>query len=104
MAGPNYQLVVQWPAALLDLDRLIDIEDALIACGRDDSEVDDHDYGADEANVFILTDNPRRTFEKLKPVLERECALRGARVAYRKVSESTYAVLWPYDLMEFKVT
>jgi hypothetical protein len=103
MVVAKYQLVLQWPAASVDFDRLIEIEDA-VASRLQGSEVDGHDYGAGEANLFILTQDPPRTFHSIKDVLEQQDALCELRAAFRRVDQSDYVVLWPTNLTEFKIS
>lgn len=102
MAIADYQLVLQWPAVSVDFGRLVEIEDAVAECLRG-SEVDGHDYGAGEANLFILTRDPQRTFHAVKDTLERQDALRDLRAAFRRIDQSDYVILWPTGLVEFRV-
>jgi hypothetical protein len=99
--NPTYQLVLQWPSAAVSLDHLIEIEDAVIDGLGDD--VDGHDYGSGTANIFILTEDPRRDFRGAKDILERQSALQGLRAAFRRLDQDDFVVLWPPDLIEFKV-
>ncbi len=57
--------------------------------------VDGHDLGSREGNIFILTDNPRATFESALPVLKHLSRDRDATVAYRFVQGEEYTVIWP---------
>ena len=99
----TYQLVLQWAASsLADDDRLIRIEDTLIAGITEQHEVDGHDEGSGEMNIFIRTDDPLAAFERIRGILDRD-TLKSVRVAYREVSGSTYTVLWPKDLTNFTV-
>ncbi|HEY4167230.1 MAG TPA: hypothetical protein VGM96_10655 [Reyranella sp.] len=101
MADPTYQLVLQWPSAAVNLGRLIEIEDAVIDGLGDD--VDDHDYGSGTANIFILTEDPRRAFRTAKDILERQSALQDLRAAFRRLDQDDFEVLWPPDLLDFKI-
>lgn len=100
MSLPRYQLVVQWPAPPMGLRRLVKFEDALLASGLD---VDGHDYGSGTGNIFIFVSSPQQAFEQMRPTLERLGAMAGARIAYRKLDEDDYVILWPAGLSEFKL-
>jgi hypothetical protein len=101
----KYQLVLQWPASSIkDYDAMIEIEDALVEKLSDENEVDGHDAGSGEMNIFIRTDNPKSAFNEVKGILGSRDFWVDARVAYREVAGSEYTILWPKDLTEFKVT
>jgi hypothetical protein len=100
----KYQLVLQWPASSIkDYDAMIGIEDILIENLGDNEEIDGHDAGSGEVNIFIRTDEPRRTFDRVKSVLGSRDFWVDARIAYREVGQSDYTILWPSDLYKFKV-
>jgi hypothetical protein len=90
-----YQLVLQFPAHAVNYDELIAIEDELLEVVRPPAEVDGHDFGSEEGNIFILTDSPETTFETVLPVLRDLSRDRDATVAYRPVHGEQYTVLWP---------
>ena len=101
----RYQLVLQWPAASIkDYDAMIEIEDALVEKLSDENEVDGHDAGSGEMNIFIRTDKPKEAFNEVKNILGSRDVWVDARVAYREVSGSEYKILWPKSLTEFKVS
>lgn len=99
----KYQLVLQWPLSEIGHGRLIEIEDLLIR-GLPEDDVDGHDIGSSEANIFVLTDNPTTSWQKIKLFLETCCATNSLRVAYRQLSEEEYVMLWPKELDHFDVT
>jgi len=100
----KYQLVVQWPASSMkDYDAMVEIEDALIENLGSKSEVDGHDAGSGEVNIFIRTNDPKKTFNEVKAILESRNMWADVRVAYRDVSKSEYAILWPTHLTKFKI-
>ena len=100
----KYQLVLQWPASSMnDYDAMIEVEDVLVEKLSEASEVDGHDAGVGEVNIFIHTDNPKSAFEEIKIILGSRAYWVDARVAYREVAKSEYIVLWPEGLTEFKV-
>jgi hypothetical protein len=101
----KYLLVLQWPAASIkDYDALIEIEDLLTEKLSKDSDVDGHDAGSGEMNIFINTNNPAAAFKEIQATLGSRDFWVDARVAYREATKSNYTVLWPKDLAEFKVT
>ena len=76
----KYQLALQWPAASLgDYDRMIAIETLIEDSLAGDGEVDGHDAGSGEVNIFVRTDAPERAFDRIRPVLVAENALRHTR-------------------------
>jgi len=100
----KYQLVLQWPASSVDdYDSIISIEDSLIEELPSNSEVDGHDAGAGQMNIFIRTDEPTETFEDVKNILEGDDAWTDIRIAYRDLERNEYVVLWPKDLKEFDI-
>lgn len=100
----KYQLVLQWPvSSIKDYDVMVEIEDALVDNLSNAHNVDGHDAGSGEANIFICTEDPKRAFNEVKAVLGSRDFWVDARVAYRAVTGSEYTILWPKDLKEFKV-
>jgi len=100
----KYQLVLQWPASSIDdYDALIWFEDALIEGLPDDAEVDGHDAGSGQANIFILTNNPHTIFHLARAILEACDGWADARIAFRDLERDEYTVLWPIDLKKFEV-
>ncbi len=58
----KYHLVLQWPASTIaDYDALVAVETLLIE-RLTSGKIDGHDMGSSEANIFIQTDDPERTF------------------------------------------
>jgi hypothetical protein len=90
-----YQLVLQFPAHVVNYDELIAIEDELLEVVAPPAEVDGHDFGSGEGSIFILTDSPEATFDAVLPVLRELSRDRDATVAYRAVQGEQYTVLWP---------
>jgi hypothetical protein len=93
-----YQLVIQRPVE--DLDGLIELEDAIREQLGDAGEVDGHDIGVGESNVFVLTDQPKAAFERLRALV---AALPSARAAYRRLTSSEWTILYPPGLKDFEV-
>jgi hypothetical protein len=90
--------------SLEDFDEMIALEDQLIEAFGDSADVDGHDMGSGERNIFVFTADPERTFLEAKPVLERARTLRSVTVAYRPVKGERYTVIWPEgSTTEFKI-
>lgn len=100
----RYQLVLQWPAAdSQDYDAMIEIEDTLIEQLSAVHEVDGHDAGSGEMNIFIRTDDPERAFAEIERILGSRDFWIDARVAYRELKGDQYVVLWPSNFTDFRV-
>jgi len=92
----RYQLTLQFRGdSLDDYDAMIALEDELTEELGDSADVDGHDVGSGETNIFILTSDPAATFHRVRPLLERTQHLRSVTAAYRQVDEQCYTVIWP---------
>jgi hypothetical protein len=101
----RYQLVFQFRGdSLEDLDATVALENELIEELGDAANVDDHDVGSGETNIFIFTSDPAATFHRAKLVLERRQQLESVTAAYRDVEGERYTVIWPESSRrEFRV-
>lgn len=104
----KYQLILQWPfvdqSSEADYDALLEIEELLIENLEGGSEVDGHDAGSGEMNIFILTNDPRSTFERVQAILKSRRPWAKVRVAFREIGADQFTILWPQNLTEFSVT
>lgn len=92
----RYQLTLQFRGdSLAHYDAMVALENELIQELGDSADVDGHDCGSDETNIFILTSDPAATFQRVRPVLERAAYLNSVMAAYREVEGEPYTVLWP---------
>ena len=92
----KYQLVLQLSgSSLADYDEMVAFEDELIGALGKSAKVDGHDCGSGEMNIFIHTDEPKRTFERIRPLVAKREMLRNLVAAYREFSAEEYVVLWP---------
>jgi hypothetical protein len=100
----EYQLVIQFrPLAAIDFDTVAAIENAIRERLGDSGVVDGRDIGSGEFNVFILTDNPMGSFQRVQRLLQ-DVKLDGAmNVAFRDVNEEEYKILWPPTLTKFEI-
>ena len=92
----RYQLVLQFagPAAL-SLDELIALEDELSRHLPASAQVDGHDIGSGEGNIFLFTHDPLATFAAIKPVLSKRGHLAGLGAAYRAERSDEFVRVWP---------
>ena len=101
----KYQLVLQFDAmSLKDYDRLVTFENKLAAQLSELADVDGHDFGSEEFNIFLLTDEPQKSFEKAHVFLKTQDIPNYMRAAYREGESDAYLVLWPPGLMEFSIS
>jgi len=102
----KYQLVLQFPNRWLwSFSCLIRLEDQLINKLGSSADVDGHDCGSGEMNIFILTNDPMGTFQKIRPLLARKLWLRVSAAAYREIEGENYTVIWPEGLQKpFHIT
>jgi len=92
----DYQLVLQFKGnEPLDFDALVNLEDKLQELVAPIADVDGHDFGSGEANIFVLTADPVATFERAKPLLSDASLLDEVGVAYRDVHSDVFTVIWP---------
>ena len=94
----KFKLVLQFRGDTLDdYDQLIALEDDLVEQLGDSADVDGHDMGCGELNIFILTRDPVRTFSRVRPVLERSKIMQTVTAAYRRIEGEHYTIIWPKD-------
>lgn len=69
-----------------------------------EAEIDGHDIGSGEVNVFIHTNHPIDTFEEVKLVLVNHgIDVNATKSGYRLFSSNAYTPIWPLNLKEFSV-
>ena len=91
----DYQLVLQFRGDdCLDFDAMVSHENAIQQIVEPIAEVDGHDVGSGEMNIFILTADPVATFERAKPLLSSASLLDKVSVAYRELRSDYFSVLW----------
>src|ERR1700677_2728833 len=90
------ELILQLPAnSIKDYDALIELEELIIAGLDNLGEVDGHDMGAGEMNIFVRTNFPKLSFERIKSLLGTQDFLPELKAAYREVGKDIYTVLYP---------
>ena len=99
----KYLLVIQVPLGSMgDFDRMVEAEDRMGEAVNGVAEVDGHDAGSGEGNIFIHTDTPEAHVGPALQCLE-EHARDEAKAAYREKEGNTFTILWPPGLKEFRV-
>ena len=100
----DYQLVIQFNGdSLSDYDVMISLEDTLSEDLAGIAEVDGHDMGSGQTNIFMIASDPLLAFDRAKVVLARAGLLPGVTAAYRPASGDAYTVLWPPHQHTFSV-
>jgi hypothetical protein len=100
----QFQLTLQFRGdSLGDYDAMAALEDELREELGDSADVDGHDVGSGETNIFIFTSDPAATFQLVRRALERTQRLQAVTAAYREVDGERYTVIWPEGLSEFTV-
>jgi hypothetical protein len=87
-----------------DFDRLVAFETTLFRRLPPLGEVDGHDCGKEEFNIFVFTDRPVETFESAEVLRRKEVPDCNPIVAYRKVRGEVYTVLSPAGHQGFKIS
>jgi hypothetical protein len=101
----KFQVVLQWPASeTSDYDEMVDVEDLLIERLTERCEVDGHDFGSNEANIFVHTNDPQRAFEEIRAILSGHKLWPATRIAYRQMDGSKYTVIWPKGATIFSIS
>jgi hypothetical protein len=80
------------------------VENVLINGVGNIADVDGHDAGSGEVNIFLLTDHPKLAFEAAKRTLGSKDFMIGLKAAIRECNEKDYQPIWPLDLTSFSVT
>ena len=101
----KYQLILQFQAeSVQEFDELVVLEDLLVKKLPLGSVVDGHDFGTDEFNIFILTDQPEQTFQAVEQTIQLfRPPHQSLRAAYRELVRNNFVILWPPTLREFKI-
>jgi hypothetical protein len=92
----RFQLVIQFEANTLeDFDQLVEFEGNLAEELGGTGEVDGHDFGSSEFNIFVLTNEPLAAFERSQKLVRNQKLRSPIRVAYREVTGEYSVTLWP---------
>ena len=100
----NSLLVLRFDGeGLADYDSLIELEDEIEAALGESSDVDGHDMGCGEMNIFVFTSDPVGAFEAAKRIVDCNDIADDLRAAYRPANGSRFTILWPPGLRQFSV-
>jgi|SRR5437868_3142669 len=92
----NYQLVIKfWRESLEDETFLPIIQDELKAALGDAAKLDGYDVSDKEINLFVVTPDPKRSFRRIKTVLESRGVMQGVSAASRLVGGAQFTSIWP---------
>jgi hypothetical protein len=94
----NYQLILQFRGeSLQNFAPLTDLEDQVEDILEKTESLDGLDAGGHGANLFVYTDNPKRTFQRIQPLLNAADLAAGFTAAYRTVADEKFRIIWPLD-------
>jgi hypothetical protein len=101
----DYQLVIKfWRKSLEDETFLPAIQSELQGVLGDTAKLDGYDVSDDEINMFVLSSDPKRSFRRIKTVLESRGIVRGVSAASRLVGGAQFTSIWPPRAMrKFKL-
>jgi len=99
-----YQLVLQFaPWSDRDFEALVRLEDELESVVRA-GEIDGHDAGSNEANIFIHTEDPAAVLQSCVPVIAEAGLMPSFSAGCRLLAQDAYSRLWPAgDVSPFTV-
>jgi hypothetical protein len=100
----KYLLILQFSAdSVVDFDPLVALETKLIEELGEIADVDGHDFGMGNFNIFVLTDEPTGAFTQAHHVILDEGIRNELRSAYRETNGEDYVVLWPPQRRDFEL-
>jgi hypothetical protein len=98
------ELVLQFPAdSLKDYDAMIELENNIISGLGNLGEVDGHDMGTGEMNIFVRTNDPQLAFAKIKKIRGVVDFLPDLKAAHREVGKDIFTVIYPSGLEHFAI-
>jgi len=107
MSEPRYQLVIQFKLRDDDIrlqDQVLALEDDLLEhLDPDEVDLDGHDAGSGEMNLFLFTDDPAAAFAQIKPIITAHSLLDQSTAAYRPADGEDFVPIWPAGLQKFEV-
>src|SRR3954467_106631 len=96
----NYQLVIKfWRQSLEEESFLATVQDELKTVLGDAATLDGYDVSDKEINMFVITPDPKHSFRRIKPVLERRATMQGVSAAYRLIGGAQFTSIWPLRVM-----
>ena len=100
----KYQLIIQFQAeSMQEFDELVVLEDLLVENLPLHSQVDGHDFGSGDFNIFILTDQPKESFHAAQKTIQHYRPPQTLKAPYRKLGQNNFVILWPPNHREFTI-
>jgi hypothetical protein len=100
----EYQFVIQIIAEFEDeFDAIVLLEDELIQLLEGNAEIDGHDFGSGEANIFIITSQPESTFKIIQSKYRNRMEKEQWKIAYSELGKDDFNILYPISFGEFKI-
>jgi hypothetical protein len=98
------QLVLQFRGESLSQYLQLDALEARIRSALLGAEsFDGVDSQERSVNIFVYTENPSSTFQRLQPLFERAGQALGFTAAYRAVADNRFEILWPAGTSKFEL-
>ena len=91
----KYLLVIQFAVDKnVDLNSLTEIEETIIDSIDPKHEIDGHDFGVNEFNIFIYTNDPHDASSQVKRTI-RSKKHKQMKIAYRLSNGEEYKIIYP---------
>jgi len=92
----DYHLVIKfWRKPLPDQSVMATLTSELNGVLANTATLDGHDVRDQEINLFVITDDPKVTFRRIKKVLEARGMTDGYSAGSRLVGGSQFTSIWP---------
>jgi len=91
----QYQLIFRFRKSSLERPDIESLERALTESLGDAVQLDGHDIGPRDVNLFLMTPDPAATFRRSKPAPEQLALLDKVTAAYRVEGGARFTVIWP---------
>jgi hypothetical protein len=92
----EFQLIIQCEERLFqEEDKLQEVEGEMSDVLQGSATVDGHDVGCGKLDVFITCSDPGSSCSRILSVLRRHGLASSARIAYSRLGDDDYRVLWP---------
>ncbi len=87
-----------------DYDEMIAYERSVAGALGELGEVDGHDAGTGEMNIFILTDRPKLAFDRIKEISDTEKYRNELKAAFREIGKDEFVIIFPENLVHFSIS
>lgn len=82
---------------------MVELEETIMVGLGSLGNVDGHDAGSGEMNIFILTNHPKPAFERIMELLGTRAFTLDLKVAFRVLGKEKFTILFPADLTQFAI-